>query len=185
MTEAQAKRLYFPAWSRAFTANWFHDRGTAIRREGRFCQELDRVEAVAAERARQRSCRVSANELRHACHLVAMGHDKSSLDLSNRELDQVLALFRVLADPDDLSARIALDHPEQDARRRLEWAVRNCGLPEAYVRAVCSSKFGTNDWCGLDDVPLRQLMITLKSRAKVRQAAVTELQPAVTANCPF
>lgn len=185
MNEAQAKRLYFPAWNRAFAANWYHDRGTAVRRQGRFCQELDQVEAVAAERARQRSCRVTANELRHACHLVALGLDKSSLDLSNRELDQVLALFRVLADPDDLSARIALDHPEKDARRRLEWAVRNCGLPEAYVRTVCSSKFGTHNWRGLDDLPLRQLMVTLKCRAKARREAVAEPEPALAANCPF
>lgn len=184
MTERQHKFFYLRAWNRAFAASWFHDRGTAVRRPGRICQELDQVEAVAAERARLRSCRVSANELRHACHLVALGRDKSSLDLTNRELDQVVALFDLLADPDNLRARIALDHPEQEARRRLEWSVEHCGLPEAYVLTVCASKFGTHAWRNLEDVQLRQLIVTLKSRAKSRRQTETETA-SVESNRPF
>lgn len=185
MTPAQRLRLYFPRWHAGYKTNWHRVDGSLVRKDGRRSDILDRVEDLASELARQHGRQVTADDLRHGCHVLATGRDCSSDNLGNEQLDRVLVVFRLLADPDDLSARIAMDHPEKDARRRLEWAVRNCGLPEAYVRAVCSSKFGTKDWCGLEDAPLRQLMITLKSRVKVRQAAATEPEPAVTASCPF
>ena len=169
MTTNQQRRLYFPAWNACLAACWVKDRGQLLPRPGRQESEnLTAVEIFAKRVAKARSGTVSADDLRHASHLVALGKTVSSSDLTNIELDRVLVLWRLLVDPDDLSAVVAWDHPEQQARTRLEWSVRHCGLPEAYVLHVCSSKFGTREWQNLDDQKLRQLVITLKSRATAK-----------------
>ncbi len=170
MTTAQAKRLYFPAWRTAFQHCWQADRGQLVARPGRTeSLRLSVVEVFAKRRAGARAAIVGPDDLRHACHLAALGRDKSSKDMTNQDIDQVLAFFRLLVDPDDLSAQVALDNPDQEARRRLEWSVTHTGLPEAYVLKVCSQKFGTREWKTLDDEQLRQLVITLKARARARQ----------------
>lgn len=170
MTTAQARRLYFPAWTRALQANWVVDRGMPVRREGRASAELVAIETAALALARQRCGRVSAEDLRHACGIVALGHGRSSKEFTDAELDRMVAFFGRLADGDDLKAVIAWEHPEQDARRRVVWAVEHAGFPEAYVRAICRAKFGTLNWRALDDRRLRQLMVTLKARARARRA---------------
>ena len=185
MTDKQHKYFYLRAWTQAFAANWQRDRGTLLRKEGRSGTRLDQVEDVAAERAWKRTSRVTAEDLRHACHVVAIGHDKSSLDLNNRELDKLVSLFRILTDPDDLNAQIALDNPEVEARRRLEWSVEHCGLDDAYMLHIVHSKFGTKNWRSLPDPQLRQLVVTLKNRhpsPKSPESHSSE-EPAVTA--PF
>ncbi|MBN8247765.1 MAG: hypothetical protein J0L84_10020 [Verrucomicrobia bacterium] len=60
------------------------------------------------------------------------------------------------------------DSPAEDARRRMEWSVRHSGFPEAYIRHVSSGKFSTGDWESLTDSQLRQLVMTLKNRARTR-----------------
>lgn len=178
MTEAQARRFYFPAWNRALRARWIRDRGTMLPREGAPALDLaDQIETIADARAKRRAGIVTAEDLRHAAHVVAFGRDLSSKDLSNAQTDRVVALFDLLADPDDLGARMRWDSPNEDARRRLEWAAGNSGFPEAYVAAVCSSKFSTRDWRQLNDAQLRQLVVTLRNRAKSRAAAAKKPEP--------
>ncbi len=174
MTELQRKRFYFPAWHAAFAATWEVDRGTVVRRAGRSGAVLAQIEELALALARRG--RVAADHLRHACHVAALGRDKSANDLTNAELDRVVALFGTLRDPNDLSAVIAWEHPEQDARRRLEWAVGHCGFPEAYVRHVAGAKFGSADWRALKDPELRQLLITLKGRAQGRRQKLAQME---------
>ncbi|MFO1461235.1 MAG: hypothetical protein U1G08_17765 [Verrucomicrobiota bacterium] len=170
MTDAQAKRFYFPAWNRALKARWVRDRGTMLPREGAPALDLaDQVEAIATSRAARRAGVVTAEDLRHGAHVVALGRDLSSKDLTNAQTDRVVALFDLLADPDDLGARMRWDSPNEDARRRLEWFAGNSGFSEAYVAAVCSSKFSTRDWRQLNDAQLRQLVVTLKNRARAKR----------------
>jgi len=171
MTEAQAKRFYFPAWNRALKARWVRDRGTILRRADSPANELaDQVESVAAARAARRQGMMTAEDLRHACHVVALGRDLSSKDLTNTQVDRVVALFELLQDRDNLSAQMRWDSPAADARRRLEWAVEHSGFPEAYVRHVASAKFSTAAWESLPDHQLRQLVMTLKNRARARNS---------------
>jgi hypothetical protein len=174
MTELQRRRFYFPAWAAAFAATWEVDRGTVVRRVGRSGALLAQIEELALGLARPG--RVAADHLRHACHVAALGRDKSANDLTNAELDRVRALFGQLADPDDLTAVIAWEHPEQDARRRLEWAVAHSGFPEAYVRHVAGAKFGSAEWRSLPDGSLRQVLMTLKGRAQARRRKLAKVE---------
>lgn len=168
MTPAQSRRLYFPAWHEAFKANWRKDRGSVIRLERSANPTLaSQLEGIGGQWAHAAVRALQERDLRYAVHVVALGSAKDSQDLTNDQLDRVLARFRLLADPDNLAAVVAVDHPEKAARERLEWAVTNLGLPEAYIRQV-SRQFGSAEWRDLDDSKLRGLIGKLRARAQSR-----------------
>lgn len=168
MTPAQHKRFYLPAWSRAFAANWRRDRGTVARLDGRESSELlTAVETAAVARAQRRAGRVSADDLRHAGHEVALGRDRSSLDLTTAEANRVVALFDLLADPLDLKARVRWECPERAEEEALRAALRR--FPAAYLEQVSAGKFGTRHWEGLRLPQLRMLHVTLRERFKQRR----------------
>ena len=101
---------------------------------------------------------------RHDLHVKALGLDKSHLDFTNEDLDQVLAEFRAISQPDNLAAQFR----QQDMpRRRLLYSIRRLA-DEPYWRAIARDKFGTADETRLDLVQLRQLLITLAARARSR-----------------
>ena len=101
---------------------------------------------------------------RHDLHVKALGLDKSHLDFTNEDLDQVLAEFRAISQPDNLAAQFR----QQDMpRRRLLYSIRRLA-DEPYWRAIARDKFGTADEPRLDLVQLRQLLITLAARARSR-----------------
>jgi hypothetical protein len=56
---------------------------------------------------------------RHELHKRALGHDKSSLDLTNAEFDSVLAVFSAISRPADLKTQLRLQEqaPERAVRR--------------------------------------------------------------------
>lgn len=184
MTESQSKRIYWPLWSAAWKANWKKEGNAVVpSRDWAAGTPGDLVWGAAFRAARREARGVAADDLRYACHRVALGRDKSSKDLTNAELDLVSALLRVLADPDDLDA--ALDHqdPSRAVRRRLEWGVSSSGFPAAYVAAVCRSKFGVYDWSTLDNTRLSQLVITLSQRARAKSQAKPQPKAAPAAQC--
>jgi class 3 adenylate cyclase len=176
MTQAQHKRFYLPAWNRAFAANWRRDRGTVARLDGRESTELlTAVETAAVARAVRRFGRVVADDLRHACHEVALRRDKSSLDLTTGEANRVVALFDLLADPLDLKARVRWECPERAEEESLRAALRR--FPVAYVVQVCRDKFGTRYWEQLRLPELRMLHVTLRERFKQRRREDAKAEP--------
>jgi hypothetical protein len=102
---------------------------------------------------------------RHDLHVKALGLDKSHLDFTNEDLDQVLAEFRAISQPDNLAAQL---RQQEQPRLRLLYSIRRMA-PEPYWRAIAQDKFGTADETRLDLVQLRQLLITLAARARSRQ----------------
>lgn len=56
---------------------------------------------------------------RHELHKRALGHDKSSLDLTNAEFDEILAVFSSISRPADLKTQLRLQEqaPEREAMR--------------------------------------------------------------------
>ena len=181
MTARQQKALYFPAWNAAAKAcgwNKKHSASSASSAVNHSSNPLlndlhQRICTIARERAQAAGLSgPSGQEFRHACHIVAFGRDKSSADLSNAELDRILALFRLLADPDDLGAMLAWQSPAEGQRKRLLHFIRH-ECVESYVAEVCRQKFGTDNWQGLDTADLRQLHMTLKNRPAARRAGGT------------
>lgn len=96
MTPPQRTRLYFPAWRDAARANWT---GTPARLlpSPTNPTQARRIHRLAAKLARAEARPVNDDDLRHAVHVIVLGANKSSRDLTNAELDLVLATFRQLA----------------------------------------------------------------------------------------
>lgn len=89
---AAQKKLYFFEWARA--RDWFAAHGVT-------------GPALDAKR--------------HALHVKALGHDKSSKAFTNGDLDAVLAAFRAVYDGGNLQAQLdALDAPEERRKAILE-----------------------------------------------------------------
>ncbi len=169
MTQRQRIHLYFPAWRSAFAANWSNQRGQVSLLESPANAELARkIDTLAKQRAADEFRAPSGDDLRHMTHLLVLGRPVSSNDLGNRDLDRVLNTFRLLANPDNLQAVMEEQAPDAADRKRMEYAVRNCGWPEAYVLHVCREKFGTSRWDSLPLARLHQLVITLKARRRAR-----------------
>jgi hypothetical protein len=172
MTSAMLKRVYWPAWGAAFRACWQTDRGTVSGlklREEPADASLPGPREVESIAERLRGCsRLTADHLRHACHVRALGRDKSATTLTAQEMDRVVVLFDLLANPLSIDAVNRWCNPDLDARRRLEWRVNNSGMTPAYVATVCRDRFGSANWKGLTTAQLRQLVVTLDQRARAR-----------------
>jgi hypothetical protein len=213
ITEKQLRRFYFPAWSACAKANgWVMAKGRLSESArgahadapvaGALPGELLRKVWMAAEAlAVQAHRNVTAEDLRHGCTVVALGRNKSSKDFTNAELDRVVALFRLLAEPDDVAAMLQWNNPEIGERKRLVFAIAE-SAPAAYVARIASDRFGTELWEDLAVYELRQLVMTLRDRSRrwnerkpaaaqpalpeeFEQKAAKEAKAPEAANCPF
>jgi hypothetical protein len=175
MTDRQRIRFYFPAWNKAWKMNWTTSKGRVNPAPGRVpcliveiqgeapVDYLARIEELAARRSLKKGKPPGAEDYRHACHLFALGKDKSSEHLTNSEVERCVYLFRLLADPDDLDAILGWLHPENDTRKRLLWFLEHrCQLP--FVQRVCHDKFATYDFHSLNLDSIQDLVRTMKNR---------------------
>lgn len=132
------------------------------------------------------------DDLRHAVYVLALGRNKSSKDFDNEDLDRVLAVFRMLAAPDNLAAmqewqayerfdavkrlnarRLERgepaeplpDHPGE--RRRELWFIRQHGCPDKLLR----ERFGGRQPEDMRLSELRELVRTLKNRREYHSPA--------------
>ena len=195
MTPAQQRRFYFPAWTAAARAHGWRMASGRCASHRLECwanpqsnEIYQRIGVLAAARATAEIRALSPDDFRHACHIVAIGHDKSSSDLTNAETDRIVALFRILAHPDSLAAAMAWHNPAAERRKRVMWYLSNRCV-ESYLVAVCRHKFGTDNWRGLDDRRLGQLHMTIKNRARGQREPSVPLAPSVALvpsdNAPF
>lgn len=164
MTQNQQRRLYFPAWTAAFRANWTSARGRVQDAAGHRPSEWRaRVMAAAEVRARAGHRGITQDDLRHACHVVAFGKDRSSTDLKPLQMRRVLHLFKLLEDPDNLDALMRWMDPRKDERDEAAWFLEH-RCREGYVRHVSADIHGTARWETLSDVEVIALANTLRSR---------------------
>jgi hypothetical protein len=194
MTKAQQTRFYFPAWSRAWKANWRTVKGRVEVAPGRrpcLIQETHgeplvdytrAIEALATRSAQKEHRALTADDLRHACHIFALGSDKTSAALTNLETDRVVNLFRLLADPDDLDAVLALLSPELGTVKRLLWYLEHC-CQQPYVETIAADEFGTHDYRSLSPTKLHDLVRTMKHRPAGNLPSVATVPDPET--CPF
>lgn len=167
MTDRQKFRFYFPAWNACVKANgWRKVKGRLVLEHSHQTEEMARVLIFGQQRAKMARRGLTVDDLRHGAHLLALGQDKSSEDLTNAEVDRVVTLFHLLTEPDNLTSRLAWDAytrgEDPGAVKRVEYFIRRC--PEAYVRAVSADKFGTRAWENLPIAAKKQLSMTLKNR---------------------
>ncbi len=200
MTEAQKFHFYFPAWTACVKANGWRKEKGRLQLSGQQAEvgdqtsdfrpptseELAKVLTFATQRALTAGRSLTVDDLRHGCHVLALGRDKSSEDLTNTEVDRVVCLFKLLADPDDLTARLAWDAYERGedpgAVKRVEYFIRKC--PDAYVRAVSHGLFGTRTWENLTVAQKRRLSMTLANRKPAVSSQRSEASHPTSDLCP-
>lgn len=120
--------------------------------------------------------KADADAERKQIHFRALGSDKSSKDLTNKDLDKIFKAF------DDYL--VLLDGPKKATNeptgecKRLIWAITQTGLPEPYLSTIAFDQFGTPYWRTLPEEKLRLLRFTAVARAAARrQAARPAAQP--------
>lgn len=178
MTKPQHAK-YMKEWSRAYRTHWAGVRnGEVLSRPGRPDSALrEEILAIARREAAADPVdgRLTPDRLRHACHIHALGRNISSWDLTNRQWDKVVAVFRLLNDPANIGADIAVSdhqaHPMRPDRKRVAFALQKLDLPDAYIGEISRDKFGSSNWRQLTEVQLQQLLITCKARALSRRAS--------------
>lgn len=171
------KRYYWPRWNAAFRACWEMDRGTVIAKRLR----EEPVDAtlpspvdieIIANRLRG-TLKLTQDHLRHACHVRALGRDRSSAQLTSQEMDRVGVLLEIIADPMSISAVQRWCNPDIDARKRLLWSAERTRLAEAYLAHLSEDRFGQSNWRTLPTPQLRQFVMTIRSRDKSRRSLPT------------
>jgi hypothetical protein len=168
MTEAQHRRFYLPAWSACAKAcQWNTQAG--IWGPGRNTESMEdrellaRVLACAKQIAQREHRGPKTDDFRRACHIVAIGANKSSLDFTNDEVERVVALFRVLTDPLNLNWLADWADPLVAKKRNLIAAAKR-KAPEAYVLAIMKDKYHTSLIEDLNIKQLQSLCFTLNKR---------------------
>lgn len=121
---------------------------------------------------------VTADDLRHGCHVHAIGRDRPHKELNPRtECSRVFTLFKLLIEPTDLDAQMDWQDPARDERRVLIVGIKRMA-PFAYIDTVCKSKFPEDYvspfWEDLELSQLRQLRVTLESRTRKRGSLVEQ-----------
>jgi hypothetical protein len=122
--------------------------------------------------------KADADEERHEIHRRALGQDKSSKALTNRDLDAIFDHFQ--------SYLVLLQGPTTGPTRadtqplkRILWAIDHLGLPTAYIESIARDQFGSGDWRALTLDQLTKLRFTLASRqaSRRRKAAQAATSP--------
>lgn len=171
--------MYWRRWSAVSRAlNWRMVQGRldpAAAQDG--SSHIAAVMQAASARAAGAHRAVTPDDLRHGCHLVALGRDKSHADFSNREFDKLLTLWGdekqisgLLLEPLDLGSEIHRANPELKSRERhLHFLRRDC--LGGYVASESERIFGTKNWQALDSEQLAQLSNHLRARPNVLRKA--------------
>lgn len=172
MTDRQRKFFFFPAWSHAVQANhWHMAKKRLVIPEDRLTDEGRAVLVCAQQRAINAGRGPTLDDLRHGCYILALGRDKETDHLTNDDVDRVVTLFNLLKDPDDLDARMKWDAYQRGedpgADKRVDWFIKKAA-PDAYVRAISESRFGSRQWEWLTLAQKRSLAMTLGERKKAK-----------------
>lgn len=184
MTPAQDKK-YWRRWAACVRANrWTMTSGrlnalAVLDASEPHCN----VAAAARQLAAEQAVGLTPDHLRHACHIVALGRDKSHAKFTNKEFDALLnywgderAIRGFLIMPDDLAAAIHDAAPELKVRERLLIGIRRDFI-EAYVARLSGNIYGTKDWEKLNDADLTNLHHLLQTKPEARKNKPTAPVP--------
>ena len=124
-----------------------------------------------------------ADHERHDLHIKALGYDISHHSLTNSEFDKILARFRAVSRPGDLTTQLRqIDQPltRIETKCRTLWETLNLSEPyvDAIARRICKKPLNT-----LKEADYRKLLAALTYHQKrQQQKTYAALQ---TADIPF
>ena len=180
MTESQRLNFYFPAWNRLWktlkvlTLEQMEERFRSA--HGPACELGLKVITVARQIA---NSQVTAEELRHACNVVATaggsGSPKASCKgMNHGEVQRVVALFDLLAEPDSIKASMAWGDPD-DASKRGLIAVIQKAAPEGLLAHIFLNAFDSREWKSGTKQQLVWLLKQVKGRKRTQRAQKEEV----------
>ncbi len=127
-----------------------------------------------------------AEARRHELHVKALGFDKPSAELTNREFDLVLREFHAISDGGDLNRQIALDEMGERRGDRARARIRTlelhlgieAGREHAYVQGIARKVLGTDQLGSLDEAQLGRLegIVVARLRQLHTPARVAEIR---------
>lgn len=133
------------------------------------------VHAAALQIAQAEVLGLTANQLRHACHVVALGHDRPHAKFTNKDFDALLNywgderdIVGLLIEPADLAASIHEAAPELKVRERLLIGIRR-NFIGGYTAELSAAIYGTRDWEQLGDRDLENLQHILHTKPQARK----------------
>ena len=187
MTPPQHKK-YIRDWASCAKANgWKMVKGRLVMNEARLNDHGRKVHAAAVQRAGGEHRAPVLEDLRHGIHVVALGRDKSSKTMNNRETDAVFALFKLLVNECDIAADWKLNKPEIGERERLLIRINRLGIPDAIILEICRKSFapvfnGTH----YEDLPLPSLraLCGILTEIRERKDALRNETPELTPHPP-
>jgi hypothetical protein len=176
LSKPQDKK-YWRRWAAVVRANDWRMLGGRLAPTARLdiseahCKVLAAARQLAAAEAKG----LAPEHLRHGCHIVALGRDKSHPKFTNREFDDLLNLWGderairgLLIEPTDLAAAIHASNPQLKARERTLLVIRRDFI-ESYVAQISMTMFGTRDWQSLPDEDLESLFHIVLDRPNARK----------------
>ena len=172
MTPSQNSK-YWRRWGQVCRANnWRWIKGRLV--EGARLDLGDHHTAVwqIAQTIADQTCRaITADDLRHACHIHALGRDIGHSDLTNEQFSRLLLLWGderhlrgLLIYPDDLTAQIHWHNPDRAKKDSLVRNIRSAAREE-YISAITQDLYGTIYWEDLDNKALLGLLRKIKANA--------------------
>jgi hypothetical protein len=162
MTRNQSSSIYFPHWSRALKAAWENPPGMTVympreaAASNRYVIPVNNLVSFPAH----------LDDLRHACTEVALRKSKSSKAFTDKELDRVVILFRLIVNPMDKDAIAAWESPVIADRKRLEHNISQYNA--AYVHRLLEDRFDGMPISQLTNGQLRALVMTLSRRPNAK-----------------
>lgn len=121
-----------------------------------------------------------ADVRRHEIHIEALGEDKSSYDLTNKDFDAVLKCFKAISEPASFTAQIDLEAmPESRMRFKIDGLLAALGKGRAHADALVESRRASKrlvtvhsdaaaDLDTLGEEDLRRVMLDLKRECSKR-----------------
>ena len=179
MSPAQTT-LYWKRWSQVCRVNGWVWRKGQLDPEAvgpQFSEHHAAVWKAAEARALQEHRAVTADDLRHGCHIYATKRDLSMKDMPNSAFSRLLCLWGdgknkcgLLIEADCIESRMHWEDPTLNAAEGTKAALKK--FPEATVRHVAEDKFGSRMFEWLEPDQQRELLMTLKGWARKREKAV-------------
>lgn len=109
-----------------------------------------------------------ADDLRHACHVLALGRDVSHADFTNEQFSRLLVLLGdekklpgLLINPDHVRSSMYWNDPNLQRKDSLVFAIKAMA-PDAYIAKITADVWGTIYWEDLDVSALLGLLRKLK-----------------------
>lgn len=171
MNDSQNKK-YWRCWGAVVRANqWRWLEGRIVETaKGDVSEHHAAVWRIARERSGAAHRAPIADDLRHACHIHALGRDVSHARMTDQQFDRLLILWGnererrgLLVEPDDLNSVMAWINPAEAQRKNTVEYIRQLA-PEAVIISIAERAGYGRDWHGLSRDQLLALGRIIRDR---------------------